>query len=144
MRLEMATYAVRDVQLGGPTRLANGTLHVDRDELRRLVLEGGDFEDCTLHVARPGDEVRLIHVMDVVEPRYKPDGSAFPGFLGLPKTAGQGRTHRLGGMAVVSLGPPVAGEPTYWREAGIDMVGPGASASPFGGTVNLVLELQPA
>src|SRR5581483_8009584 len=118
MRLEMATYTVRDVQLGGPTRLSNGTLHVDSDELRRLVLEGGDFADCAVDVVRPGDEVRLIHVMDAVEPRYKPgDVSAFPGFLGLPRTAGEGRTHRLGGMAVVSVGEAVAGEPTYWREA---------------------------
>src|SRR5579884_14265 len=145
MRLEMATYTVRDVQLDGPTRLANGTLHVDGDALRRLVLEGGDFADCRIEVVRPGDAVRLIHVMDVVEPRYKPDGaSAFPGFLGLPKTAGEGRTHRLGGMAVVSVGEAVAGEPTYWREAVIDMAGPGASASPLSANCNLVLDLQPA
>ena len=145
MRLEMATYTVRDVQLGGPTRLSNGTLHVDSDELRRLVLEGGDFADCAVDVVRPGDEVRLIHVMDAVEPRYKPgDVSAFPGFLGLPRTAGEGRTHRLGGMAVVSVGEAVAGEPTYWREAVIDMAGPGASASALSGTFNLVLDLQPA
>jgi glycine reductase len=144
MRLEMATYAVRDVQLGGPTHFANGTLHVDRDELRRLVLQGGDFEDCAVEVVRPGEAVRLIHVMDAVEPRYKPGGSAFPGFLGLPKTAGEGRTHRLGGMAVLTVGEAVAGEPTYWREAVIDMAGPGADASPLGATVNLVLDLQPA
>ena len=37
MRLELASYTVRDVQLEGPTRLVDGTLYVDRDELCRLI-----------------------------------------------------------------------------------------------------------
>jgi glycine reductase len=144
MRLEMANFAVRDLQLGGPTRFAAGTLHVDVDALRRLVLDSGDFEDVTVEVVRPGEAVRVIHVMDAVEPRYKPDGaSAFPGFLGLPRTAGEGRTHRLSRMTVLSVGEAVAGEPTYWREAVIDMVGPGSEASVLGSMIHLILELQP-
>src|SRR5207244_2010142 len=128
-----------------PTRLVDGTLYVDRDELCRMILQDDDFESVAVEVVRPGDAVRLIHVMDAIEPRYKPgEASAFPVMLGSPRTAGEGRTHRLAGMAVITVGEAVAGEPTYWREAIVDMAGPGAIGSPFGATINLVLDLRPA
>ena len=91
MRLEIGTFPVRDVQLGDRTAYQAGVLTVDQDELRRLILAGGDFEDVALEVARPGDATRLMHIMDVVEPRYKLDGSStFPGFVGPQKTVGEG------------------------------------------------------
>ncbi|MBI4494556.1 MAG: hypothetical protein HY690_17390 [Chloroflexi bacterium] len=144
MRLEMASFVVRDVRFADRTRFEAGVLEVNRDELRRLILDGGDFADVAVEVVRPGDQVRLIHVIDAVEPRCKlGEASAFPGFIGPPQVAGEGRAHRLAGMAIVSLGEAVAGEPTYWREAIVDMVGPGATASPHGSTINLVLDLEP-
>ncbi|MBI4494951.1 MAG: hypothetical protein HY690_19430 [Chloroflexi bacterium] len=140
----MASYLVGDIQFSNRTRFEHGVLHVDRDELRGLLLQSGDFEDVSLEIVRPGEAVRLIHVMDVAEPRFKPGiGSTFPGFVGPRKTVGEGRTHRLAGMAVVSAGGAVAGEPTYWREGIVDMAGPGAEISPFGSTLNLVLEFKP-
>ena len=145
MRLEMGSFSVRDIELSNRTRYTEGILTVDREELRRLLLGGGEFADVAVEVARSGEAVRIIHVMDAVEPRYKVDGrSSFPGVVGPRRTAGDGRTHRLAGMAVVAVGEAVAGEPTYWREAIIDMVGPGAAATPFGATINLVLDFQPA
>jgi glycine reductase len=38
----------------------------------------------------------------------------------------------------------VAGEPTYWREAIVDMRGPAADVTAFGGTRNLVVSFSPA
>jgi glycine reductase len=137
----MASYGVRDVRFGERTRYEDGVLWVDRDELRSLVLKRGDFADVAIDVVRPGEAVRLIHVIDAVEPRYKPGGETnFPGYAGPQRTVGEGRTNRLAGMALVSVGEAVAGEPTFWREALIDMSGPGAADSPFGTLVNLVLE----
>ncbi|MBI4494947.1 MAG: hypothetical protein HY690_19410 [Chloroflexi bacterium] len=144
MRLEIASFSTRDIQFSHRTRFEQGVLYVDRDELRALALQGGDFEDVSVEIVRPGEAVRLIHVMDAVEPRYKPGtGSNFPGFVGPRKTVGEGRTHRLAGIAVTSLGEPVAGEPTYWREAIIDMAGPGAEVVPFSTMLNLVLDFKP-
>jgi sarcosine reductase len=144
MRLEMASFAVRDIQLADQTRFADGVLTIDQAAVRELILQGGDFADVRLHVARPGEPVRIIHVMDAAEPRYKPDGgSMFPGFVGPRQTVGAGRTHRLAGMAIVSVGEPVAGESTFKREAIIDMAGPMAMGTPFGATINLVLEFKP-
>lgn len=144
MRLEMASFAVRDVRFSKRTRLENGVLYIDRDELQGLILEGGDFEDVGLEIVHPGESVRLIHVIDAVEPRFKPgSGSSFPTFVGPLKTVGEGRTHRLEGMAIVSVGEPVAGEPTYWRESIVEMSGPALDATPFGATLNLVLDFKP-
>ncbi|MCC7485732.1 MAG: hypothetical protein IT529_12195 [Burkholderiales bacterium] len=144
MRLELASYDVRDIRFSASTRLADGILYVDREALRALVLESGDFADVAVEIVRPGESVRLIHVIDAAEPRFKTgDGSSFPAFAGPLKTVGSGRTHRLRGMAILCAGGAVAGEPTYWRESIVEMSGPAARATPFGATVNLVLEFTP-
>jgi glycine reductase len=145
MRLEMATNVVRDLRWSDVTRLARGVLEIDREAVRRLILADDAFEDVTLDVVRPGDSVRIIHVMDAAEPRWKPEpGSTFPAFVGPPRTVGEGTTRRLDGVAVLSVSDAVAGEPTYWREAIVDMTGPGADVTTFGATTNLVLSFSPA
>jgi glycine reductase complex component B subunit alpha and beta len=144
MRLQMRTTVVGDVRFAGATRLADGVLEIDRDELRALVLEDAAFEDVSLDIVRPGDSVRIIHAMDAAEPRSKPDpASTFPAFVGPPRTVGEGTTHRLAGVAVLTASEAVAGEPTYWREAVVDMAGPGAALTAFGTTTNLVLTFRP-
>ena len=51
--------------------------------------------------------------------------------------AGQGRSARLAGMAVVLAGlPPGAENPSFWQEAVIDMTGPGARACPLAALAN--------
>lgn len=145
MRLEMATTTVSDVRFSRHTRVVGGVLEIDRDELSRVLLEDEAFANVSLDIVRPGESARIIHVMDVVEPRWKPaPGSTFPVLLGAPRTVGEGRTHRIEGVAVVSTSDAVAGEPTYWREAIIDMAGAGADATPFGATINLVLTFTPS
>src|SRR5262247_3219199 len=111
MRLEMATHVVRDIRLADRTRLVDGVLEVDGAALRAKLMEDDAFADVALEVARPGDSTRIIHVMDVVEPRWKPEpGSTFPTYTGPPTSVGEGRTHRLEGVAVVATGAAVAGE----------------------------------
>ncbi len=144
MRLEMASYHVKDVQWSDRTGYEDGILYVDQEALRRLVMEDGDFSAVDIEIVRPGEAVRLIHVIDVVEPRCKAEGgSTFPGLLGPVKTVGEGRTYRLAGMSIVSVSEPVAGETTYWSEAVMDMAGPGAEVSPLSSAIALVLNLTP-
>jgi glycine reductase complex component B subunit alpha and beta len=145
MRLETATHVVAEAGFGNATRLAGGVLEIDRKAVRALVLEDDAFADVALDLVRPGDPVRIIHAMDAAEPRWKPEpGSTFPGFVGPPKTVGEGTTHRLEGLAVMSVSDAVVGEPTYWREAIVDMAGPAAELTAFGGLTNLVLSFTPA
>ncbi len=145
MQLEVGSIQVESLEFGAQTALHDHTLVLDRDEIRRLVLEDTHFAGVDVHIARPGDSVRIIHALDVVEPRWKVagPGGVFPGFVSPPTTVGEGRTHRLAGVAVVETGNPVPGEPTHFREQLIDMAGPGAPYSPFGKTLNLVLQFHP-
>ena len=145
MRLEIRTYPVRAVVLGDRTAYADGVLTVDAAAAREVVLAEGGFADAAVHLARPGDSTRIVHVLDVAEPRVKLAGTSadYPGFLGPQATAGDGIVHRLGGVAIVETGPAVGDEPTWWREALIDMSGPGADLTAFGQTHNLVLTVEP-
>ncbi len=145
MRLELGTFLVKDVEFSNRTQLNNGILSINQKELKKLIANDPNIEGMFIDIARPGEETRIIHIIDIVEPRFKVSGgSVFPGILGPPHTAGQGRTHRLAGIAVVECSEPVAGEPTYWREAIIDMSGNGALYSPFSKMINLVLTFKPA
>src|SRR5262245_31756030 len=145
MRLEIGSIQIQDVTLGPATMLADHRLVIDPEDLRALVLEDAHFEDVQVHLVKPGESVRIIHALDIVEPRWKVagPGGVFPGFVAPPLTVGEGRTHRLAGVAVVEVGAPVPGESTVFRERLIDMDGPGAELTPFAKTLNVVLEFTP-
>ena len=146
MRLEVGSVHVRDVQLGAPTALDDdGVLTVDPEAVRAMILEDPHFSDAQVTVARPGESIRLVNVLDVVEPRWKVSGAGgvFPGFASPVVAVGAGRTHRLAGVAVVEISEPVPGESMVFRERLIDMRGPGADLSPFGRTLDVVLRLVP-
>jgi glycine reductase len=145
MRLDIGSFQVREVAFGSRTALDGHQLTVDRDEVRQLVLEDSHFAAVQVHLAQPGDSVRIVNGLDVVEPRWKVagPGGVFPGFVSDVTLVGSGRTHRLAGVAVVEVSSPVPGEQTHFREQVLDMSGPGADFSPFGRTHNVVLEFEP-
>ena len=97
--------------------------------------------------SHPGDKVRITGIRDVVEPRVKVSGAGqvFPGVLGPVQPVGEGRTHRLSGMAVFVTaeyeGMVRAGLGVQ-RSAILDMWGGGAAASSFSGLNGLVLNLR--
>ena len=144
--LTMHTIDIGDVVLGDETGVADGTLTVDADEVRSLVLEDSRIADVSLEVARPGESARIIHCLDAVEPRAKVgDGTVFPGILGGVETVGTGDTIRLAGMSVLTSSrypQPFSGL-LQAREAVVDMAGASSDYSPFGRVVNLVLVLVP-
>ncbi|HHV08351.1 MAG TPA: beta-aspartyl-peptidase [Firmicutes bacterium] len=140
MRLELGKIKIRDVAFGSQTKVEAGTLYVNKDELAALVLEDPTIKSCTVHLAKPGQEVRIIPVKDVIEPRCKVSGPGgiFPGFVSKVDTVGSGRTHVLSGAAVVTTGKIVG-----FQEGIIDMTGPGADYTPFSKTCNVVLDMDP-
>ncbi|MFQ5933031.1 MAG: glycine/sarcosine/betaine reductase component B subunit [Dehalococcoidia bacterium] len=142
MRLQLGTFHVQDVAFSDETRLQDGVLYVNGEELQTYLSQDSLFDAIEVDIARPGEETRIVHALDIVEPRVKVSGPGcvFPGVLGPPVTVGEGRTDRLAGLVVIGVAEPFVGE-TYWygREAIIDMSGPGAEYSPFSRTVNLVL-----
>jgi glycine reductase len=100
MKLELGLIHIKDVQFGAQTEVKNGTLFVDKDAIIRLAKEDERIKDVTVELARPGEEVRIIPVKDVIEPRVKVSGSngnVYPGMLGKVETVGEGRTNVLKG-----------------------------------------------
>jgi glycine reductase len=132
-------------------RLELATYPVDASALERAAaqLELGDARLAAVgvDVVRPGDPVRLTHVLDAVEPRVKagaPD-TTFPGALGRLVPAGEGRTNRLAGAAVIACADfPAEERPLHEQEGLVDMAGPGAEHSLVSRTVNVVLTFSPA
>lgn len=145
MRLDMGIFPVRQILFDTETRLDGDVLRVDKDELRRLVLEDPRISDVEIELAEPGESARVIHVCDAIEPRIKIEGPGvcYPGVLGPVDTVGRGVTQRLQGMAVVlSAEYPRLVETGVGavHEAILEMSGPGA-LSPLSHTLNLVLVL---
>ncbi len=147
MRLEMGIFPVSKIIVGKRFAYKEETLTVDADELREIALEAGDLKSVSFHAGMPGESARITNVLDSVEPLYKVSGysCAFPGFMGPSKTAGEGRTHKLAGMCVISsthfLGP-MTGIMSF-REGIIDMCGPGTIHCTNSETANLVACYEP-
>lgn len=138
MRLELGIINITDVQLGPSAAIKDGTLYVDSDALVAHLLENEErLVDVKVHLARPGESVRITPVKDVIEPRIKVDSEAevFPGTVSKVLPVGSGRTHVLRGAAVVTIGKIVG-----FQEGIVDMCGPGADYTPFSQLNNVVLE----
>jgi sarcosine reductase len=148
MRLQLETRRITRLELGDHSQVAGTTLKINRGELLNLLIKDPAIQRVDLAVAHPGEDIRIVHLLDAVEPRFKLDGHSriFPGLLGPPETVGDGRTNRLEGMAILSTAifPVRVGGLLQAREAIVDMSGPAASYSPFSATANLVLSFHPA
>lgn len=143
--LNIGAFHVTDVRAGGRTALSDGLLTIDIDDLEDRLSRDPNFAAVTVRIVRPGESVRLINVIDAVEPRIKvdPPGADFSGLLSSPRLVGFGATHALKGVSVIETAIPVPGEPRYWREAIIDMAGPAARYSPFSELINVVISCEP-
>ncbi len=141
MRLELVSFPVTNLLAGGKTAWDQGELAVDVEGLRKAI-HHENIDSVEVHLVNPGDEVRIIHVLDVVEPRVKVTGGkgAFPGFTDEARCAGEGITHRLEGAAVIACAEVTGSlDGQSVKEAIIDNAGPAADYSPFSQTHNVVL-----
>lgn len=147
MRLELATFDVSDAAFSKRSELVGGRLLINKEELENFLSEDHRLNKAEVHLALPGEKARIVHVLDVVEPRFKVSGQGcvFPGFLGPPWTVGEGRTHCLAGVAVIeSAELHYEGEDIFLGRRIIDMSGPAAQLTPFSSLINVVLAFEPA
>jgi len=147
MRLELASFPVKDVKFSKQTSYNSGILEIDKEELLKLVLSDKNIASAALDVAFPGEQTRIVRVRDIVEPRVKVSGPGcvFPGILGPVETVGEGRTHTLPGVTVMvsAYYNAATNLGSGGQNSGIvDMWGPGAKLTPFGNTINVVLVLK--
>lgn len=140
MRLEIGNIFINDIQFGDSTKVENGVLSVNKQELINELSNDDHIKSIDLEIVRPGESVRIAPVKDVIEPRVKVEGNGgiFPGFLSKVDTVGEGKTNVLKGAAVVTTGKVVG-----FQEGIIDMTGPGADYTPFSKTCNVVIIVEP-
>ncbi|QZY57336.1 glycine/sarcosine/betaine reductase component B subunit [Crassaminicella profunda] len=140
MRLELGKINITDVQFSDITKVENGILYVNKEEIISIIKEDDHIKSVQVELAKPGEETRITPVKDVIEPRVKVDGQGgiFPGVISKVTTVGSGRTHVLKGAAVVTCGKIVG-----FQEGIIDMSGPGAEYTPFSKLNNVCLVIEP-
>ena len=83
MKLELGIIKICDIQFASESKVEDGVLYVNKDELQALILEDETLASCELDIARPGESVRITPVKDVIEPRVKVsgEGGVFPGWM---------------------------------------------------------------
>ncbi len=140
MKLELGSVFIKDIQFAAQSKIENGTLYVNKEEVKQIILEDQNFKSADVELAKPGESIRIMPVKDVVEPRVKVQGSGgiFPGMVNKVETVGSGKTYALKGAAVVTTGKIVG-----FQEGIIDMIGLGAEYTPFSKLNNLVLVCEP-
>lgn len=141
MKLEVGNINIKDFRFDSKMAVSGGTLTIDKEALSKFIRElDARIIELELDIVKPGDNVRIMPVKDVIEPRVKVEGEGciFPGFNpGEEAIVGSGRTHVLKGVAVVTTGHVVG-----FQEGIIDMTGLGAEYTPFSKTMNLVVRVE--
>ena len=140
MKLELGYIFIKDIQFADVSKVENGTMYVNKEEVKALILEDQNFKSADVELAKPGDSIRIMPVKDVIEPRVKVEGPGgiFPGMVNKVDTVGSGKTNVLKGAAVVTTGKIVG-----FQEGILDMTGIGAEYTPFSKLNNLVLVCEP-
>jgi glycine reductase len=140
LALRRLIHRVESLRIGDATSFDGGNMTVSPEPAAEL-FDDPSLARVKLQVAAPGDSVRIVKVLDSVEPRTKGPGGGgiFPGFVSAALPQGRGDTHVLRGMAVVA-----AGYLPRAQEGLVEMRGDAAALSPLGGLHNLVVEFEPA
>ncbi|MEI6387722.1 MAG: glycine/sarcosine/betaine reductase component B subunit [Spirochaetota bacterium] len=149
MKLERGYFRARDCVFGKVTSYVDGILSLASDSLAKELLdqdENKHIKTLEIEIVKPGEDARIVHVLDTLQPGVKVEGEGefMPGQLCDPVIVGSGRTHLLENVAVMECAElPWAGKSAllYARDAIVDMTGPAAGYSPFAETFNLVLRM---
>lgn len=137
MKLTLNKFHVQDIQFAEASSFCHGVLYINKAELAEYLMEDTNIHSVDFDIARPGESVRIVPIKDVVQPRYKQNGTGqvFPGFVGDVETVGNGETNVLEDCAVATSGKIVA-----FQEGIIDMSGPGAEFNSFS-NMNILVPL---
>ncbi len=137
MRLELRNILIKDVKLAHENKIDIDTLYINKELLINHLMQDERIDTIRVDIARPSESIRIIPVKDVIEPRAKLEGDAFPGVDGKIDEVGSGTTYVLKGCAVVTTGPIVG-----FQEGIIDMSGPLTEYTPFAHLNNIVIHID--
>ena len=148
MKLTRQYFNVHDVIFGDKTSFKGGILTLCKQDLKEQVKTlFKAVEDIDFEIVKPGENTRIIHLLDTIQPMYKIKGNGmqYSGFFGNPLTVGDGVTNLLSGITVMESAALPWDESSassgllYPRDAIMDMTGPIAGFTPFSKTINLVI-----
>jgi len=140
VRLEIGNFYVEHVKFEEITKLEDKVLSVNKEEILALIRQEEHLSNVDVNLVYPGENSRIIHVFDIIEPRCKVgDGDAYGGLTGDIKFTGIGRTNALRGVGVV-----LCEEINIPWESVIQMGGEGSEFSPYSSLTHLVIEAQPS
>jgi glycine reductase len=143
MRLEIGWVVLEDVRFGAKTALDGHRLTIDRAELVAMLETDPAFAGLEVELAHAGESCRIVSISDVVEPRYRLEGTNFPGALGPMGLVGDGHTRALKKLLVV--GCDLSGGHDGERPGGmLDLSGPATHYSPFSGNDIVAIIARPA
>ncbi|HBN94919.1 MAG TPA: glycine reductase [Firmicutes bacterium] len=147
MKLTRQYFDVKDVVWGKELGYKDGVLTINKEQLleqAKSYLKA--VTNVDLEIIKPGEDVRIIHLLDTIQPMYKVEGQGqqYSGFFGQPDTVGEGITNLLRGISVMESAPlpwddSASSGLLYPRDAIMDMSGPIAGFTPFSETINLVV-----
>ncbi len=137
MRLEIGNIHVQDVVLGDANSFENGVLTINKQEAIDY-LKGKDehLTELDIVIAHPGDDTRIVPVVEVIEPRMRVDGrTLFPGVTEEVVPAGEGELKAFKGCCVTV----VAKEYGSFGDGVIDMGGEGAKHTYWSKLINICM-----
>ena len=79
MKLELGIIPIKDIQFGAESKVENGTIYVNVDELKSLLLEDETLKSVDFQIAKPGESVRIMPVKEVLACKGQRRGSHGPG-----------------------------------------------------------------
>lgn len=137
MKLEIGNIHVKDVRFGDADSFENGVLTIDKDAAIAYLKECDEhLTDVDLVIAHPGDDTRIVPVVETIEPRVRMDGRClFPGVTDDVVPAGDGELKAFKGCCVTV----VAKEYGSFGDGVIDMGGEGAKHTYWSKLINICL-----
>src|SRR2546426_8159646 len=69
MKLRLESCPVTALAFGSQTAFRDGTLTINPEEIRSLAGDDTCIADVQVELVSPGEETRIIHVLDALEPR---------------------------------------------------------------------------
>lgn len=105
MELKIGNFHVKDVVFGSETSYADGVLTINKEEMLKMILTDKRITKCDIQIARPGDDIRILPVKTSIEARCKVSGGyAYPGQVNPLSMVGEGVTHCLKDMSIITVG----------------------------------------
>lgn len=137
MKLSIGNLYVKDVVLGEENSFEDGVLTINKKAaIDYLMGEDEHITSLDIVIARPGDDTRIVPVIETIEPRCRMDGrTLFPGVTGDLVPCGDGELKAFKQCCVTVVG----GTWGSFGDGVIDMGGEGAKHTYWSKLINICM-----